>query len=131
MILKHVALVCGSEEKADKFYGGFLNLKKSPPKKLPAALSKRLFNIGKSIQIVNYMDEYSHFEIFIHETRGHATDKIAHVCIEVPDINKFLEKGRALKLAVLQVPNGSKTITFIRDYDGNLFEIKSSTPSDA
>jgi hypothetical protein len=35
-----------------------------------------------------------------------------------------LNECQHLEIEVLQVPKGDRTLTFIRDDDGNLFEIK-------
>jgi len=44
MLLRHVGLICSSEENSDKFYQDLLGLNKSEPKTLPSDLSKAIFN---------------------------------------------------------------------------------------
>lgn len=127
MHLKHVALVASSEEKADIFYSDLLGLTKSEPKILPVELSKAIFNLDLELGIINYRDEHVHFEIFV--TSQHRADrgnsrKIAHTCVEVDTMKIFLEKCRSLNVDITRIPKGDKTLTFIRDFDGNLFEIK-------
>ena len=39
MILKHLALICSSEKKSDKFYQNLLGLQKSVPKTISPSLS--------------------------------------------------------------------------------------------
>lgn len=127
MFLKHVALVCGSEKKSDKFYKDLLGLKKQDPKTLPEELSAQIFNRASQYQIINYADDGTHFEIFIDDRLdpGRNDRKIEHICIEIEDLEAFIEKCRALAVNILQVPRGEKHLTFVRDFDGNLFEIKS------
>ena len=124
MILRHVGLLCGSEENSDIFYKDLLGLTKSEPKKLPRELSKAIFNIDSELVMINYQDENSHFEIFITGGSRGNSRQIAHVCIEVDNLEVFLEKCRSLNLDVARIPKGDKTLTFIKDFDGNLFEIK-------
>jgi catechol 2,3-dioxygenase-like lactoylglutathione lyase family enzyme len=50
--------------------------------------------------------------------------QMAHVCLEVDDLQDFLKKCRDLDVEISQIPKGDRTLTFIRDFDGNLFEIK-------
>jgi len=124
MILRHAALRCSSEKNSDKFYKNLLGLKKSEPKTLPRALSKAIFNVDSDLQIINYLDEYVHFEIFISSYSMSSAGQIEHVCLEVDDLENFLRKCRDLDVGISQIPKGERTLIFIRDYDGNLFEIK-------
>jgi len=125
MILRHVALTCSSEEKSDKFYKSLLGLQKSQPKTIPPALSKALFDIDFELKIINYLNDFLHFEIFItrHNTGG--IRRIEHVCLEVNDLAEFIDKCRTLQVRIIQVPRADKVLTFVSDDDNNLFEIKS------
>ena len=125
MILRHVALTCSSEEKSDKFYKSLLELQKSESKIIPPALSKALFDIDTELKIINYRNESLHFEIFFTGHNNSSIRRIEHVCLEVDDLDVFLEKCRTLQVKVVQVPKEEKLLTFISDDDGNLFEIKS------
>jgi catechol 2,3-dioxygenase-like lactoylglutathione lyase family enzyme len=125
MILRHVALTCSSEEKSDKFYKSLLGLQKSEPKTIPPALSKALFDINAELKIINYRNEYLHFEIFLTRHSNSSVRRIEHVCLEVDDFAAFLEKCRTLQVKIVQVSREDKLLTFISDDDGNLFEIKS------
>ena len=125
MILRHVALICSSEEKSDKFYKNLLGLQKSEPKTIPPALSKALFDVDSELKIINYRNEYLHFEMFFTDRTRSSAGRIEHVCLEVDDLAAFLERCRTLQVKVVQVPKGDKMLTFVSDDDGNLFEIKS------
>ena len=125
MLLRHIALTCSSEEKSDKFYKSLLGLKKSEPKTIPPDLSKALFDIDSELKIINYQDDFLHFEIFITRHNHSGIRRIEHVCLEVDGLAAFLEKCRTLQVKIVQVPREDKLLTFISDDDGNLFEIKS------
>ena len=124
MKLKHTALVCSSEENSDKFYQTLLGLEKMKPKTVPAELSKQIFNIDLELKIINYTSPDIHFEIFISDSIKQQNNKIEHVCIEIEYLEKFLRKCRSLDVEMTQVSKPDKTLTFIRDFDGNSFEIK-------
>ena len=124
MVLKHIGLVCSSENHSDRFYGGLLGLEKKSSKTVPSELSKQIFNLDSEYKIVNYADDDIHFEIFIDAQKRFEGKKIEHVCLEVDDLAVFLDKCRALEVNVRQIPKADGFLTFIRDYDGNLFEIK-------
>jgi len=124
MQLKHVALTSSSEEKSDAFYADLLGLIKSEPKMLPLELTKAIFNIDSELLMINYQDEHVHFEIFIIGQNRGKSRKIEHSCIEVDILEVFLEKCRSLNVDIARIPKGDKILTFIKDFDGNLFEIK-------
>jgi len=124
MLLKHVALECSSEEAADKFYETLLGLRKMPSKIIPSALSKKIFNLDIEYKVTIYMDDNIQFEIFVSNQKRHEHRKVEHVCLEVDELESFLKKCKALEVKILQIPRGESYLTFISDYDGNLFEIK-------
>ncbi len=124
MRLKHIALTCSSEAKADWFYRDLLGLKKTAPKILPPALTKAIFGLDAELTIINYLDAHLQLEIFIAGQNAEPAATIEHLCIEVDDLQGFIEKCRALEVEINQVPKGDSTLTFIKDNDGNLFEIK-------
>jgi catechol 2,3-dioxygenase-like lactoylglutathione lyase family enzyme len=138
MNLLHVALACSSEENADKFYRDLLGLGKAAPKPLSSSLAQAIFNIESDFSMINYMDESLHFEVFVKtgkvltgsdEAPAGCDDaggdrRIDHVCFAVADLREFLKKCRAMGVGVIQAPRGEGVVTFISDYDGNLFEIK-------
>lgn len=126
MLLRHVGLTCSSEENSDKFYKDFLGLEKSGPKTLPAELSRAIFYLDADLKMINYMDDNIHFEIFITNQSNRSQRQIEHLCLEVDDLPGFIEKCRSMGVAVALIPKGEKTLTFIKDFDGNLFEIKRS-----
>lgn len=125
MLLKHTGLSCSSEDNADKFYRDLLGLKKLEPKTLSSDLSRAIFDLDAELLLINYMDENIHFEVFVSDQIDIPRDRIAHQCLEVVEPTEFIEKCRAMGVAVALIPKGDKTLTFINDFDGNLFEIVS------
>ena len=124
MVLRHVGLACRTEENSDRFYKDLLRLEKSEAKALPASLSKSIFNLDSELVCINYRDEHLHFEIFITDRSKDTGRQIEHLCLEVADLNDFLNRCNTLGVEVAYFPKGDKTLIFIRDFDGNLFEIK-------
>ena len=124
MRLKHVGLTSSSEEKADTFYADLLGLTKSEPTALPRELSKAIFRVDSELVIINYQDEQVHFEIFVTGPDGDNSRKIAHACLEVDNLEVFLENCSRLQVEVARIPKGDKELIFIKDFDGNLFEVK-------
>jgi catechol 2,3-dioxygenase-like lactoylglutathione lyase family enzyme len=124
MLLKHVALGCRSEENSDRFYGKLLGLKKVRSRTVQPSISKQIFGLDKELKIIEYADESIHFEVFAGVRENSESHRVEHVCLEVTAIEAFLSKCRDMGIATIQVPRGDALLTFIRDDDGNLFEIK-------
>ena len=124
MQLKHIAQVSSTEENADRLYRSVLGLKKISEKTLPASLAYDIFNVNIELKIVNYANDALHFEIFISDAHVIRADTIGHICLEVKDLEAFLERCHRNAVEVIQVPKGNALITFIKDIDGALFEIK-------
>ena len=129
MKIRHIGLVCRSEQNADRFYGDFLDLTKSEKKLIPAALTKPLFHIDEGLEAVNFSGDALLFEIFIHDGKGEEIGPIAHVCLDVKDPDALLARARAMDVPVLRVPRGDTEVIFVQDRDGNLFEIKKAEGS--
>jgi catechol 2,3-dioxygenase-like lactoylglutathione lyase family enzyme len=124
MKVRHYGLACSSEETADRFYEKLLGLKKSERKAVSAVLSETFFGIPGDLTFVHYSGEGIDFEVFFHETGRPPTGSIAHVCLEVEGLDSFLERCRAMGVPIIRAPRGDWWVTFIQDFDGNLFEIK-------
>ena len=120
----HTGLAASSEEKADRFYIDVLGFEKSTPKILDRSMTHAIFGIEKDLLIINYKNENVHYEILIYADYIPPEKQIAHSCIMVIDLKNLIKKCRDAGLKVIEVPKGTGTITFISDYDGNLFEIK-------
>ena len=121
---KHTGLVNRSEEHADHFYRDLLGLEKAVPWTLSPDLSRAIFGTEAELTIINYTGDGMHFEIFIDAGHPVSTGGIAHTCVEVASHRNFLDTCRKLGVTVNQVPKGDRVLIFVRDFDGNLFEIK-------
>jgi len=125
MQIGHIALVSSSEEKANRFYMDGLGLKELRSMVIPAGLSKSLFGIDQELKVIDFGDERIKFEVFILKNEGSVPlRKLDHTCLEVEDREALLIKWKRLGFEVLQVPKGDSLVIFLKDGDGNLFEIK-------
>jgi len=122
---KHTALVCHSEDHADRFYQDLLGLEKAEPWPLPTPLARAIFGVDAELTIINYTGAGMHFEIFIDPGHRADTGGIEHTCLEVASSRDFLETAQSLGVRVKRVPKGDRTLIFVQDFDGNLFEVKS------
>ncbi len=124
MDLLHVALASSSEERADAFYVGLLGLEKGAPRVVPADLCRPLLGIDRALTAINYTGGAARFEVFICPGPPRPAGHVEHVCIAVGNLPELLRKCEQCKVEIVRVPKGEALITFAKDFDGNLFEIK-------
>lgn len=120
----HTGLAASSEERADRFFTGILGLEKSTPKVLDKKMTHAIFGINEDLLIINYKNENIHYEILIYGEYKAGEQQIAHSCLQVTGLTDIVKKCRNEGLKVVEVPKGTGIVTFISDYDGNLFEMK-------
>lgn len=120
----HTGLGASSEENADRFFVNILALEKSAPKVLNKEITYAIFGISEELLIINYKNENVHYEILVYNEYRAPEKQIAHSCLQVKDLINIVNKCRKTGLKVVEVPKGTGVVTFISDFDGNLFEIK-------
>jgi catechol 2,3-dioxygenase-like lactoylglutathione lyase family enzyme len=124
MRIHHIAVVCASEENADRFYQRLLGLERIRSYPVSAELSNGLFGFERGFQACNYVKGNMNVEVFVIEKSAVAPPNFHHVALEVDNLEEFLKRCKEMKVQILQVPKGDKIITMIKDFDGNIFEIK-------
>jgi catechol 2,3-dioxygenase-like lactoylglutathione lyase family enzyme len=124
MKIIHTGLAASSEEKADRFFIDILGLEKLKPKILDKKMTQAIFGINKELLIVNYRGGTVHYEILVYQEYKAPEKQIAHSCIQVTDFINIVNKCKDAGVKVVEIPKGSGVVTFISDYDGNLFEVK-------
>lgn len=124
MQLNHIGLFCSKEEKSDLFYGKILGLEKLNTKEVPAALVKRIFDIDRDLRIINYGNDDVRIEIFVGDLNLGHEKNVNHLCLDVAERESFLNVCETHGVEIRKIPKGDYMLVFIRDFDGNLFEIK-------
>ena len=119
---KHVALHYSNRKQAKTFFLKILDLQFSKTFNLSKELSNEIFNIKKEVTVDVYRNQDSYFEVFI--TNIKKNPGYEHTCIEINDKEKFIRRCKEYEIKPIYVKKGDKTLLFIRDYSGNLFEIK-------
>lgn len=120
----HVGLVSSSAQGADRFFGELLGLEKTRTSSLPAEFSQALFGVDQDCDLLYYGDEGLVFEVFVTGWSEPSERKISHTCIEVDDRADLLIRCKGMGYGVREVVKGGKSVVFIEDSDGNLFEVK-------
>ena len=124
MKLVHSAVVCSTQQNADRFFRGILCLKKIKEFTLNKELVQQIFGTAQESLLLLYGNENFAIEVFVPASTRIRKPLFAHLCLEVEDREEFLRKCEEEGLRINKVTRGNSPITFIEDYDGNLFEIK-------
>lgn len=124
MKIIHIGLAASSEETADRFFIDILGLEKSGPKIIDKKLTQAIFGIDDELLMIHYQGGTVDYEIFVYQEYKAPEKQLAHSCIKVNDLEKIVNKCKDAGLKVIEFPKGSVVVTFISDYDGNLFEVK-------
>ncbi len=120
----HIGLPASSQQNADSFFANILGLEKSIPKILDQSLAQSIFGINYEILIIHYRNSNIDFEILVYHDYKPSEKQIVHSCIKVTSLKNIVNKCKTANLKVIEIPKGSTILTFISDYDGNLFELK-------
>lgn len=89
---------------------------------LKGDLSKAIFNINENVDILVYDNKETRFEVFIGEVgKKHGYE---HTCIEVDNKDEFLKRCSKYNIEPLTINKDGKDLLFVRDFSGNLFEVK-------
>ena len=125
VIIKHVALCMDSTDHARSFYQELLHAELVKEFEVSKSLVNQIFSIDidqEQVSVMVFEIENVLFEIFI--TKKIVQSRFDHVCISVDNLNVFIKQCQSMNLTVLKIPKNNKTLLFIKDFSGNLFEIK-------
>jgi len=121
-MLQHIGLQYPDKVSAETFFGKIMGLPKQKEFILSAEVSRMLFGKDKDIEVVAYGDDKFKFEVFI--TPGQKVQNFDHICWTVQNKNEFIEVCKKNKIDHIIMETNGKVLTFIRDWGGNVYEIK-------
>lgn len=124
MLLNHIGLVNQDEENAILFYQDFLRLDKTRDFMVSAELAQQLFGISREIKVLVFEKETFKIEVFIFPEYTDSSPHLHHLGLSVDSLNKFIDKAVKKGIQVITGNHAGKTVYFIKDFSGNLVEIK-------
>lgn len=123
MLLNHIGIINKNEELAIRFYKDFLGLEKTKEVILSPELSKQLFSLSQEIKVLVFEKDGIKIEVFISDFK-HAQPDLAHFSIMLDNFTEITEKAKQSNVDIIIGKHKEKTVYFIKDYCGNLIEIK-------
>jgi catechol 2,3-dioxygenase-like lactoylglutathione lyase family enzyme len=125
MDLNHVGITNINEEHAELFYGRFLGFRKTRDIDLPVELSEQLFGQSREIKILVFEHEAIKVEVFIcPECKQQLQPDFSHIGLYIDNLDELLEKASRAGVEHVIGKTTGKTVHFIKDFSGNLIEIK-------
>jgi len=121
-LFNHVALQCNDNKEAEIFFTEILGIPINKKFTISRELSEAIFDIDQSVDVEVYGNNETIFEIFINpteENRGYG-----HVCIEIDNKKEFIARCKRYEIKPKVISKDGKRLLFVRDFSGNLFEIK-------
>lgn len=125
----HVAIVCSSRKRAEQFYETILGLSLIKTIPLGGELAQKIFDTPDECEVFLYGNEHFAIEVFVTGIATPKSDIYVHLCLEVDDKRHFADTCEAQDLEVRRIPRGDDIMVFVKDFDGNLFEIKETPKS--
>jgi len=122
MKLAHIALSVSDYKEIEKFYINVLGMKQIKNFVLRKSLATNIFDINEEITVFLLQKDKVVFEIFI--TTGNRKQAFDHVCISIKNRESFINKVLLNGYQVIRIERELFDLIFIKDKDGNIFEIK-------
>jgi len=124
MILNHVGITNESEEKALRFYRDFLGFEKTKEYSVLPELSVQLFSLSRDIKAIVFERDGIKIEVFICPECKPPFPDIGHIGFLLDDFQSIKEKAKQAGVEFITGKTRDKTVYFIKDFSGNLIEIK-------
>ena len=124
MKLEHVALTVTDPAEVENFYHDILGMIEVSNFILEKDLATRIFGIDKETSVFLLQKDELLLELFLMpEQRKHYFD---HICVSIKNREELVEKAAQNSYEYIRLKRKYTDLIFIKDKDGNIFEIKES-----
>lgn len=126
MLLHHVGIFNKDENQAVKFYHDFLGMENVREYVVTPELSHQLFSVARETRVVTFARENVKVEIFLCTEFDLPAPNMPHFCLYLENFSEILETARTSGIEVITGKKEDKTVYFLKDFSGNMIEIKSA-----
>ena len=123
-MLEHACVSLSSHEKVKILFEEVFGFEKLYSFKIDPRVMLSLFNIETSAEAFVYDCENSKLEIFVVENMRFPSPGFRHICLSFADRDSILRKAKERGYLIKEYKFEDRTVVFIQDFDGNLYEIK-------
>lgn len=124
MLLNHVGVFNTCREDALRFYRDFLGFALTREATVSRELSEQLFAVSGDIPMLVFEKSGIKIEVFICPKCKHPSPDLKHIGFLLENFPEMLEKASKDGVDLITGRTKDKTVYFIRDFSGNLIEIK-------
>ncbi|OQX76335.1 MAG: hypothetical protein B6D64_10060 [Bacteroidetes bacterium 4484_276] len=122
MKLEHIALSVSDHKEIEKFYTNVLGMGQIKNFVLRKGLAANIFEIDEEVSVFLLQKDKVVFEIFI--TTGYRKQAFDHVCFSIKNREGLINKALLGGYKVIRIEREIFDLIFVKDKDGNIFEIK-------
>jgi hypothetical protein len=122
--LLHCAVVTSSEENADMVFRRLFGMSVVKEFMVGEELGRALFGFGGEAKVIVYSAGGATIEAFVSPERSGARDRYDHICLAARNRRELLERATRMGMEVTSFARENGDVFFIRDTDGNFYEIK-------
>lgn len=124
MLLNHVGVFNKNREDALGFYRDFLGFEFTRETAVPRELSEQLFTVSRDITMMVFEKNGIKVEVFICPECRQPSPHLSHTGFLLENFPEVLTKASKSGVDLITGRTKDKTVYFIRDFSGNLIEIK-------
>ncbi len=119
--VSHFGVPCRSRRDADVFFCTILGVPRTRSFSVSSELSSLIFRASGAVEVLVYDNGHMRVEAFI--TSSTAAIGYLHVGLEVDNLARVFTACKEHGVECFTVPRGEKTLSFVRDVAGNLYEL--------
>ena len=123
-MIDHACVEVSSKERCREVFEEVLGLKPAYSFQVEKDFMERMFGIYSSCEAVVYRVGDAKIEVFIRPEMEKPGRITSHLCLLLPDRERILKSAEERGLSILHHPRDGRPLYYIRDHDGNLYEIK-------
>ena len=123
--IDHIAVWNSCEKNAYVFYRDILGFEYLYEFHATKRVVEDIFELNEPMNVVVFGNEETKIEVFINDIKSLSQHPINHICFDVENVEDVMEKVEKMNLPRRIIKRNEHNIIFIKDFDGNLFEIKS------
>lgn len=124
MLLNHIGVINGTEDEAVRFYRDFMGMELAKRTVVSSELSLQIFSLDRALPMLVFERTGMKVEVFICPDCRQPSPDIRHAGFFVDDLAATLAKAHQAGIDVVTGKTAEKTVYFVRDFSGNLIEIK-------
>ncbi len=120
----HAAVTVSSEARAERVFARLFGLELVKVFEVGPELCMALFGFAGEARARVYGTSGASVEVFVCAEMPPMGRRFEHVCLVLDDLPAVVDRAPALGLQVRTFRKGDKEVVFLRDEDGNLYEVK-------